>query len=146
MIKNSEVIREVLTTMIDISSRKTTEGHAILVMDSLIKKLEERYDFLKHIEIKDTRFLEMDEPITVMSDIDVVKSNYVGEALYDIITTMNKTLGKEAGHFFIKELKNSIREEYYSTIKDMGLDLSLMQLEFEISELEKRLINTRRTD
>ena len=138
-IENSEVVKHILQKIIDISTRKTTEGHAVSTMNGLIKKLEEKYNFLRHIEIKDARFLEIAEPITVMSDINVVKSNNVGEALYDIITTMNNTLGKEAGHFFIKELRDNIEEEYYSTIEDMGLDLGLMQLEFEINVLEKKL-------
>ena len=138
-IENSEVVRHVLQKLIDISSRKTTEGHAVLTMYGLIKNLEEKHVFLRHVEIKDTRFIELDEPVTVMSDIDAVGSNDIGEALYDIITTMNNALGKEAGYFFIKELKNSIGETYYSTIEDMGLDLSLMQLEYEVNKLEKKL-------
>lgn len=138
-IENSEVVRHVLQKLIDISSRKTTKGHAVSTMYELIKKLEEKYDFLRHVEIKDTRFLEMDEPITVMSDIDIVKSDNVGDALYDIIKTLNIALGKDAGHFFIKELRNSIGEVYYSTIEDMGLDLGLMQLEQEVNELENKL-------
>lgn len=138
-IENSEVVKHILQKIIDISTRKTTEGHAVSTMNGLIKKLEEKYNFLRHVEIKDARFLEIAEPITVMSDINVVKSNNVGEALYDIITTMNNTLGKEAGHFFIKELRDNIEEEYYSTIEEMGLDLSVMQLEYEVNELEKKL-------
>jgi len=139
-IENSEVVRHVLQKLIDISSRKTTKGHAVSTMHDLIKKLEEKHDFLKNVEIKDTRFLEMDESVTVISDIDVIKSDDVGKALYDIIRTMNVALGKDAGHFFIKELRNSIRDVYYSTIiEDMDLDLGLMQLEQEVNELENKL-------
>ena len=138
-IDNSEVVRHVLQKLIDISSRKTTKGYAVSTIYELIKNLVEKYDFLRHVEIKDTRFIEMDELVTVMSDINVVKLDNVGEALYDIIKTMNIALGKDAGHFFIKELRNSIGETYYSTIEDMGLDLGLMQLEHEIDELEKKL-------
>jgi hypothetical protein len=101
--------------------------------------LEKKYSFLKHIEIKDTQYLELDVPITVMSDIDNVSSEIIGKALYDIIKLMNNNLGKNAGHFLIKELKNSLDDDYYSTIMNMGLDLSLMQLEFEISKMTKKL-------
>jgi len=138
-IKKSEVVRHVLQKLIDISSRKTTEGHAVSTMHDLIKKLEEKYDFLKHIEIKDTSFLELDDSVTVMSEINVVKLNAVGEALSDIIRTMNYALGKDAGHFFIKELRNNIEESYNPIIQNMGLDFSLMQLEHEVNELEKNI-------
>jgi len=50
----------------------TTEGHAVSIMDSLIKELEEEYDFLKHVEIRDTRFLEDDYSVSVMSDVDFI--------------------------------------------------------------------------
>lgn len=145
-IENSEVIRKVLDKLIEISSRKTTGGYAISVMNSLIKKLEERYDFLRHIEIKDTRFSEDDNSITVMSDVDSVSPTEVGKAVHAIIFTMNRTLGKDAGHFFIRELLHNIGGEYHSTIKDMGVDLNLMQLEHEIDELEKRLFHERKID
>ncbi len=64
----------------------------------------------------------------------------------DHIVTMNEMLGKDAGHFFIKEMSRSIGDEYYSTMGDMGVDLSLMQLEYEVSEMEKRLLKTQKID
>ena len=138
-VENSDVIKHVLETLMNISSRKTNAGHTIFVMDSLMKKLEEKYDFLKHVEINDTRFLEAYEPVSVMTGIDTVESKELGQAIHDIIMAMNNNLGKGAGHFFIKEVRNNIEDMYYSTIEDMGVDLSLMQLEFEVNEMEKRL-------
>ena len=140
-IEKSDVIKHVIQTLIDMSSRKTTKGHALLTMSDLIEKLKTKYDFLKHVEIKDTRFLEIDEPVTVMSesDIDNVKSDEIAKALYDIIKTTNIALGKDAGYFFIKELRRNLGEEYNLTIEEMGLDLGLMQLEFEVSDISKKL-------
>jgi len=146
MIENSEVMRKVLTTLINISGRKTTEGHAVFVMDSLIKKLEGTYDFLKHVEVTDTRFLEDGVFITVMSDLDSVSSTEVGKAIHSIIVTMDEMLGRDAGHFFMKEISRSIGDEYYSTISEMGVDLSLMQLEHEVTDMEKRIFHTRKTE
>jgi hypothetical protein len=136
---NSEVVRHILQTLINITSRKTTKDQALSTMYDLIKKLQGKYEFLKHIEIKDTRFMEFEEPVTVMSDIDGVKLNEIGKALSDIIKTMKIDLGRNAGYFFIKELKNNIRDEYYSTLEEMGLDFGVMQLEFEINEMSKKL-------
>ncbi len=134
---NSEVVRHFLETLIDISSRKTTKGHAVLTMDNLIKKLENKYDFLKHIEVKDNRFTELGEPISVMTDINEIDSSEIGNALSDIIATMNEELGKDAGHFFIKEVKDNLQENYSENFEDMGLDLGLIQLEQEVRELGK---------
>ena len=142
---NSEVMRKVLMTLMNISGRKTTEGHAIFVMDSLIEKLGSQFDFLKNVTVSDTRFLEEDLSITVMSDVDSIPSVDVGKAIHDIIVNTNEMLGRDAGHFFIKELSRNIGDEYHSAIKEMGVDLSLMQLEFEVNEMEKRIFQTRKT-
>lgn len=144
--ENSDIIKEVLTTMINISGRKTNKGHAIFVMGSSLKKLMNKYDFLKNVEIVDTRFVENADPISIVSDLDSVPSDQIGAAIQDIITTMDETLGKEAGYFFIKEISRNINDEYHSTMKDMGVDLSLMQLEHEIKKMEKRLVTTRKND
>lgn len=136
-LKTSDVVRNLLTTLINISSRKTDTGRAITTMDSLIKQLETRYDFLKNVEIKDTRYVEDENPVSVMSDIDAVVPSEIGKAVHEIITTMNRSLGKSAGIFFIKEIQSSLGEDYEASIKDMGVDLSLMQLEREINEWEK---------
>ena len=101
ILNNSEVFRQVLDTLIDISSRKTTMGHAVSTIADIIKQLENKYDFLKHVEVNDTRFIERDKSISVMADINEIKSNELGDALYDIIKTMNIVLGKDAGYFFI---------------------------------------------
>jgi len=138
-IDNSEVVRHVLDTLINISGRKTTKGHAVSTMTDLIKKLEGKYDFLKNVEVNDTRFLETSEPITVMTDINKVKSNELGNALCDIIKTMNIALGKDAGYFFIKEVKDNLQETYSQNFEDMGLDLGLLQLEHEIRELSRKI-------
>lgn len=138
-VEKSEVVKRVLQTLIDISSRKTTKGLAFIKMTDLMKKLQNKYDFLKHVEIKDTRFIEFEDQISVMSDIDGVEPNTLGRALHDIIKDMNTSLGEEAGHFFIKEVRRNIGDNFSTAIEDMGVDLGLMQLEKEINELGKTI-------
>lgn len=139
LLDNSEVFKHVLDTLINISSRKTTLGHAVSTMNNVIKQLENKYDFLKHVEVNDTRFIERDDSISVMRDLNDIKSDKLGDALYDIIRTMNIALGKDAGYFFIKELKNNLQDIYSTSFEDMGLDLGLMQLELEIKDLTKKI-------
>jgi hypothetical protein len=138
-IGNSEVVKHVLQTLFNISSRKTTQGRAATTLSELINKLKVKYDFLKHVEINDTRYIEMGEPISVMSGIDKVNSNDIGKALHDIIKDMNFSLREDLGFFFIKELKNNLGDDYNSTMEEMGVDLGLMQLEFEVSEMSRKL-------
>ena len=138
-LQRSEVMRHVIQSLIDISTRKTTQGHAIFTMNDILSQLNQKYDFLKNVKIKDTRFLEFEEPVTVMSGIDKIKSDDLGKALHDIIKTTKYSLGEDAGHFFIKELKNRMGDDYLSTFEEMGLDLGILQLEVEVEEMTRKL-------
>ncbi len=138
-LEKSAIVENLLNILINISGRKTDRGHAVFTLDAVMKKLEDKYDFLKHVKIKDTRYIEDVDTVSVMSDINVVDSSEMGRALQDIITTMDNSLGKDAGHFFIKELRTSLDDDYKTSIDDMGVDLSLMQLEREVKELEKSI-------
>ena len=140
MIENSKVMNNVLNTLLTISSRKETDIDIVSTMNSLVKKLEGKYSFLKHVEINDTRFFEAGDSIMVMSDLDSVPSNEVGKAIHDIIFSMIESLGRDAGYYFIKEIGHRLGDDYYTTIRDdLGVNLSYMQLEWDVSRMERRL-------
>ena len=136
-IENSEVMRRVLSTLFHISRRKTTAGYAVFTMDNLLRELEEKFSFLRHVEIKDTRYVEDDDTISVLSEIDNVNPSEFGNALQEIISKMNISLGNNAGHFFIREIQKNLGDEFNTTMKDFGVDLGVMQLESEVHRLEK---------
>ena len=144
-IENSAVIKRVLQTLIHVSSRKTTDSNAFITLNTLIIQLKQKYDFLKNIEIKDIQYLEESNPITVMSAMNSVPPAEIGKALTAIISTMNQSLGKNAGHFFFKEIQRNLEEEYSSAITDMGVDLNLLQLESQVTQMEKDVTRMQKT-
>lgn len=138
-LKKSELLDDLLATLINISSRKTSKGHAIFTMDALLKQLTSKYNFLKHVQINDTRFTEDTNAVTVMSEIDNTSPVELGKAIHTIIININNSLGRDAGHFFMKEIKNTLDDDHITTMMDMGIDLGLLQLEHEVEEWEKIL-------
>ncbi|MCX6662915.1 MAG: hypothetical protein NTZ75_01555 [Euryarchaeota archaeon] len=139
--ERSDVMKSVLKTLISISSRKTDLSSAVMTMDDLIKRLETKYNFLKHVQINDDFYSETTiDVISVMSDINTVSPTELGKALHAIIDSVNRSLGENAGHFFIKEIRNTLSDEYLLVIKNMGLDLGIMQLESEITRLGRDLV------
>ncbi len=138
--EKSDIIKSVLKTLISISSRKTDFPYAVMTMDDLIKRLEARYIFLKHVQINDDVYKEeTTDVISVMSDINNVSPAELGQAIHAIIESVSRSLGENAGHFFIKEIRNTLSDDYLSVMRDMGVDLGLMQLESEITRLERGL-------
>jgi len=140
MVENSTLIKEVLNTIINISGRKTTQSHAIYLVESALNDLKKQYSFLENIDVKDTTYLEDAEPITIMSeDVNSIESKDLCPAVKDIITKLNSSLGEQAGHFFIKEISHKLNDESVSTLKTMGIDFDIMHLEQQITKMEKNL-------
>jgi hypothetical protein len=138
--EKSEVMKNVLKTLISISSRKTDLPYALMTIEDLIKRLESRYEFLKHVQINDDVYNEETANlVSVMSDINTVPPTEMGKALHAIIESLNRSLGDRAGHFFIKEIRNTLNDEYLTVMKTMGVDLGMMQLESEIIRLEREM-------
>jgi hypothetical protein len=79
-----------------------------------------------------------------MSDINTVPPTEMGKAIHAIIESMNQSLGDRAGHFFIKEIRNTLNDECLFSIKTMGVDLGMMQLESEIMRLEREIAERKR--
>jgi hypothetical protein len=143
--EKSEVMKNVLKTLISISSRKTDLPYALMTMEDLIKRLEARYEFLKHVQINDDVYNEETANlVSVMSDINTVPPTEMGKALHAIIDSLNRSLGERAGHFFIKELRNTLTDEYLTVMKTMGVDLGMMQLESEIIRLEREMVERKK--
>jgi len=138
-------MKNVLKTLISISSRKTDLPYAIMTMEDLIKRLETRYDFLKHVQINDDLYNEETASIiSVMSDVNAVPPTEMGKALHAIIDSLNRSLGERGGHFFIKEIRSTLSDEYLSVMKSMGVDLGMMQLESEITRLEREIADQKK--
>jgi len=138
-LNNSDVLKNVLKNLIDLSGRKTGRGQAINTIDIVMKELENKYNFLNNIKISDNRFIENEELISIKQDVNRIDSFNMGKALNDIIMTTHYSLGNKAGHFFIKELQRNIGGDYNSVMKEMGVDLGLMQLEKEVRDLSKSI-------
>ena len=142
MIENSEVMKKVLTTLINVSNRRAASRNVVSIMDSLITKLEGKYDFLKHVEIKDIRFSEAADLITVMSDLNNVSPTEVGKAIHEIIFSINESLGRDAGFYFIKEIGHRIGDECCAIIRyDMDVNLNIMQSEWDVSRMERKRVD-----
>lgn len=135
----SEVIENVLKNLMEISERKTSKGYAIKTIYSVMEKLTDKYDFLRHVKINDNRFAEDEDVVSVMKEINKADPSLMGKALNEIISNIHFSLGDNAGYFFIKELQRNIDEDYISVMEEMGVDLSLMQLEMKIKELGKTI-------
>jgi len=127
--KNSDVVRHILKAVFVVAGRRTLDSFAVKVVKTVVKTLEREFDFLKHVEIKDAVYSEVEEIVTVSSDLDSIEPSKIGKAIDIILREVYIELKDDAGLYFISELKDYIGEKYVLAIDNLGVDLDDIQSE-----------------
>ena len=155
MLEPADVTRQFLQTVIRIIGRKTSEEYAAVTIRNLLAALQQRYPFIRDMEIRDTRFLELESSVTVRDSLNTIDPKEIGQALKDLVKSVMKSLGKTAGYFFLREIREKIGVDYEDVlVKSMDVDLTLLQstyivekktlnlLEIEKADLVRRVLKT----
>lgn len=140
------LVKSLIQTIIDIISRRTSESYAAVMMNSVFRNLNDEYVFLKDIEIKNPQFNEIFEIVNIKSDLDYVNINQISSFSVDLLKDISDKLGKDAGYFFIREIKETIPSVHLSVFKQIGVDFDLMQLEFYTSRSARYMQNIQNSD
>jgi hypothetical protein len=147
MLDTSDVTRKFLQTMIQIIGRKTSEEYAVVTIGNLCKRLQPTYPFLKDIEIKNTRSLELESNVEVRDSLNTIHPKEVGMALKDLAKIIIKFLGKNAGYFFLRETQEKIGIDYETMlVKTMDVDLTLMQSTYIVEKKSISLLHIEKSD
>ena len=132
-IQKTDVIKRTLYSLIYVSRSKTSKDYAWSIIKRIIEELKADYDFLKYIKIGEIDKLnDSINDICVMSDFNKVESKRIGSAIQRIIDTFKTRMGNKAGYFFLTEFKEILGDEYHLIIKEMGVDLRLIELQSSI--------------
>ncbi len=127
--KNSYVLGQILRSLYHVAGRRTTESFAAKVIGSIIKTLEQKYEFLEYVRIDDRGELIDDEVIAIAPEIDCIDSERVGRAIEAIIRIVYMDIIGKAGLFFIAELKKRAGDELITGLHEFGVDLASLQIE-----------------
>ncbi|MCX6663365.1 MAG: hypothetical protein NTZ75_03880 [Euryarchaeota archaeon] len=147
MLNTADVTRQFLQSIIGIIGRKTSEEYAAVTIRNLIKKLQPAYPFLQDIEIKNTRSLELESNVVVRDSLNTIHPKEVGMALKELEKIIMKTMGKNAGYFFIRETQEKIGIDYDTIlVKTMDVDLTLMQSTYIVEKKSIPLLHIEKSD
>lgn len=147
MLDTADVTRQFIETIIEIIGRKTSQEYAAVTIQNLVKKLQLTYPFLREIEIKNTRSLEMEGSVSVKDALNTIAAKDVGRALKELVTKIMISFGKTAGYFFIRETREKIGIEYDRfLLKKMNVDLSLMQSTLIVENKSINILEIQKSD
>ena len=126
-VENTVLIKAVLRALYITAGRRTTQTFAVAIIDTIIKTIAERYDFLKNIQIYNNRGSE--DFIDISSDVNSIHPAKIGKVIEAIIQVILIDLKEKAGYYFIKEIKRNLSEEIILKLKECGVDLELLTLQ-----------------
>jgi hypothetical protein len=126
-INNSDLIRVTLKALYTTAARRTTQNFAVAVIDSIIRTINEKYVFLKYVQIKPD--YGSGEFIEINPEINKVHPAKIGKVVEAIVQIVCLDLKEKAGHYFIKEVKTKSGEKIISKLRECGVDLDLLMLQ-----------------
>lgn len=128
-VKNSVLLRSVITAIYNVASRRTSEKSADESIGSTIKTLEGKYNFLRYVDFSQKDTTDGDLAISISEDINRVSPAVVGKAIEALIRVVYNDIGGEAGLYFITELKELAGDDVTRAIVNRDVDLDEVQLE-----------------
>ena len=142
-LKNIAILGRILRTTISVISRRTSDAYANVIIGNAIKDLAKKYDFLNLVKIQGTQYTEVYDIIEIDTEINNVDLKEIGKAASEFLEKITGSMGKNAGYYFLREIKESFPFEYEETIKGIGVDLDFLQLKFltELKQVSRVQIN-----
>lgn len=132
---NSEIMERLLQTLVSKIGRRTHESYAVVAIDTILKVLEPKYDFLKYVTVNDTLYSEGSKAVSVMPEINSVEFDEFYKAVHELVLMTVKYLERDADFFFIRELQDALNDTGLGAIVEK-LNLSCRQLEYIVDRTQ----------
>jgi len=123
---SAEIISHFINSVIQTIARRSSEEYAVVMVKTSLQHLQNNYEFLKSIHIAENKYAETGKTITIDSSIEGIDQTDLGNALKTFIEYIVNSMGKNAGFFYIKELKENLGQENEKNLRTMGIDLDVL--------------------
>ena len=127
-LKNSEIFRRVLHALFNTAGRRTSESFSITIIGAILKTLQQKYDFLVYVDI-DPKAEKLNDIIRISKELDTIHPVRIAKAVEAIVRVIYMDLRSKAGLFFINELKKNAGLDVITELRNLGVDLDLLQIE-----------------
>ena len=135
-IKNTDLLNAILKALYITAARRTTHSFAVAVIESIIRIIGEKYDFLKYVQININYGSE--DFVDISSELNNIHPVKIGKVIEAIVQIVCLDLKDKAGHYFIREVKLNSGEKIISKLKECGVDFELLLLQQQYLYLRQK--------
>ncbi len=125
-ISNSYMITKTIESLCAVAGRRTSDKFTYNVIAAIVKTLEPKYPFLRHVTINPS---DSKEAVSVNPEANSFQFEQICNALGIIIRVAQMDLKDAAGLYFIKEFRDHVGKQIISLLEANHVDLSVMELE-----------------
>jgi hypothetical protein len=124
----SVIFTEVIKTIVDVMGKIRTEQDAMSMVNSLLRKIEAKYPFLKQVIVQPAMNPAEPYHIILPNSIDSITETDARRALQHLLEASLDSLNEQASEEFIQEFKDSLDKKYFVKIEDMGVNFHMIEL------------------
>ncbi|MBN1860200.1 MAG: hypothetical protein JW840_01930 [Candidatus Thermoplasmatota archaeon] len=119
---------QVIKTLVDALSKKSSENNAISLVNSFLRKNDNKYEFLKKIKVEPS--VHQDEPyhIIISDTFDTISDTDVRRAIQQLLENILQSLEKQNSEDFIQQFKESLDKKYLLKIEEIGVNFHMIEL------------------
>ncbi len=139
------VVENLLHTLVYKIARRTNHLAARTIMKSVIDDLKKSYPAFNTVIIDDELYSEQHTDVTVTAAINQMHPSQFYNALRDLIDLTVTALKRNADYFFIREVKEAIKEISEYELQIRGINLGKMQSQYIYDRKQAIKINTQKT-
>jgi hypothetical protein len=139
-VTNVKILKKVIKSIYEVACRRTSKKFSVAILNIIVRTLEEKFDFLKYVRLNIG--IDSENIVYVDSDINYVDPIRVGRAIETIIQVVYMDLKENAGLYFIKELIKSAGKDVITALKNVGVDLELLEIQQRFIFRQRNRIKT----
>jgi hypothetical protein len=126
-IGNNAVFTQVIKTLIDTIGKSSSEDYAIFVINSFLRKIDTKYEFLKLINVETAVNKGELYHIVIGGNLDTISETDARRSIQLLLESIIRSLGKISDEF-VQEFKNSLDKKYLLKIEEIGINFHMIEL------------------
>jgi hypothetical protein len=126
-IGNNAVFTQVIKTLIDTIGKSSSEDYAIFVINSFLRKIDTKYEFLKLINVETAVNKGELYHIVIRGNLDTISETDARRSIQLLLESIIRSLGKISDEF-VQEFKNSLDKKYLLKIEEIGINFHMIEL------------------
>ncbi len=122
------VFIQVIKTLIDVISKTSNENYAIIAVNSFLRKIDTKYQFLKEAKVQPAEEKDGMYHIMISEEIDSITETDARRATQQLLSIALESIGEKKNGEFIQEFKSTLEKKYLLKLEEMGVNFHMIEL------------------